>query len=78
MQPLMSMRSVCRPSNAGALANGKQYLIIPTGGGDFVPANKHASDRDVIKRGGDSDGMNVAKGDTPDPANGARATTSAT
>ena len=54
------------------IGNRKDDVIVPRGGGDRVLANKYTNDRDVVRRGGGSDRINVADGDTLDTANGGK------
>ena len=54
------------------VGNRKDDVIVPRGGGDRVLANKYTNDRDVVRRGGGSDRINVADGDTLDTANGGK------
>jgi hypothetical protein len=54
------------------VGNRKDDVIVPRGGGDRVLANKYTNDRDVVRRGGGSDRINVADGDTLDTAKGGK------
>ncbi len=54
------------------IGNRKDDVIVPRGGGDRVLANKYTNDTDVVRRGGGSDRINVADGDTLDTANGGK------
>ena len=54
------------------IGNGKHDRIIARVGGDRVLANKYTNDTDVVRRGGGSDRINVADGDTLDTANGGK------
>ena len=54
------------------IGNGKDDVIVPRGGDDLVLANKYTNDTDVVRRGGGSDRINVADGDTLDTANGGK------
>ena len=54
------------------IGNRKDDVIVPRGGNDRVLANKYTNDTDVVRRGGGSDRINVADGDTLDTANGGK------
>jgi hypothetical protein len=54
------------------IGNRKDDVIVPRGGGDLVRAKKYTNDTDVVRRGGGSDRINVADGDTLDTANGGK------
>jgi hypothetical protein len=54
------------------IGNGKNDVIVPTGGDDLVLANRYTNDTDVVKGGGGFDKINVADGDTLDTANGGK------
>ena len=54
------------------IGDGKDDVIVPRGGDDLVLANKYTADTDVVRRGGGSDRINVADGDTLDTANGGK------
>ena len=54
------------------IGNGKDDLIVPTGGDDLVLAGRYTDDTDVVKGGGGFDKINVADGDTLDTANGGK------
>jgi hypothetical protein len=54
------------------IGNAKNDVIVPTGGGDLVLANRYTNDTDVVKGGGGFDKINVADGDTLDTANGGK------
>jgi hypothetical protein len=54
------------------IGEGKDDVIVPRGGNDLVLANKYTADKDVVRRGGGDDKINVADGDKLDTANGGK------
>jgi len=54
------------------IGEGKDDVIVPRGGNDLILAKKYTADKDVVRRGGGDDKINVADGDKLDTANGGK------